>query len=260
MSIYATITGKADPTTPPGPGSGLPLHAELYLLAHDDDTGALLINQQALELGLAGALMLELAFAEHVAVGYRYDEFRSEWQPRPGHLTRCRTEATGNTLLDAALAAIEQTRRRHSDDEHLRAWLCSFAAADLYERARAALVAVGLLQRVQRRRLAGLVRSEVYLPVHYGFAVRARARIRNAVAHHTQTARHRPSSPSDQTAALCGLVNALELAEFLYDAMPLSDLSRWLGQVAEHQNHVAVTAVVQAVDAGRGDLAVVAFR
>jgi hypothetical protein len=62
MTVYAT-TGKADPMHPSGPRSVLPLHAELFLLAHDDDTGALLINQQSLELGLAGALLLELAFA-----------------------------------------------------------------------------------------------------------------------------------------------------------------------------------------------------
>ncbi|SDT12289.1 GPP34 family phosphoprotein [Actinoplanes derwentensis] len=258
MTTYATTTGKADPMNPSGPRSVLPLHAELYLLAHNDDTGALLINQQSLELGLAGALLLELAFAEHVAVGYDYDEFRRQWQPRPGRLTVCQSQATGNTLWDAAVATIGQTRRR--DEQQLRAWLRSFASADLYERTRAALVTAGLLQRTRRRRLAGLITADVYLPVHYGFAVRARARIRDAVAHHAQSSRYRPTPPSDESSALCGLITVLELAEFLYDAMPVDELNTWLALVAERQNHTAITAVVQAVDAGRGDLAVAAIR
>jgi hypothetical protein len=257
MTVYTT-TGKADPMHPSGPRSVLPLHAELFLLAHDDDTGALLINQQSLELGLAGALLLELAFAEHVAVGYDYDEFRGQWQPRPGGLTVCQHPAAGNTLWDAAVAAVGHTR--HRGDEQLRAWLRSFASADLYERARAALITAGLLQRTRRRRLAGLITADLYLPVHYGFAVRARARIRDAVAHHAQSARYRPTAPSDEGAALCGLVSVLELAEFLYDAMPVDELTTWLALVAERQNHTAITAVVRAVDAGRGDLAVAAIR
>jgi hypothetical protein len=257
MTTYAT-TGKADAMHPNGPRSVLPLHAELYLLAHNDDTGALLINQQSLELGLAGALLLELAFAEHVAVGYDYDEFRGQWRPRPGGLTVCQPPPGGNTLWDAAVSAIGQSR--HRGDEQLRTWLRSFASADLYERARAALVAAGLLQRTRRRRLAGLITADAYLPVHYGFAVRARARIRDAVAHHAQSARYRPTPPNDASAALCGLVSVLELAEFLYDAMPTDELTTWLALVADRQNHTAITAVVQAVDAGRGDLAVAAIR
>ena len=96
--------------------------------------------------------------------------------------------------------------------------------------------------------------------MHYGFAVRARARIRDAVGHHARSARYRPTPPSDASAALCGLVTVLELAEFLYDAMPTDELNTWLALVADRQNHPAITAVVQAVDAGRGDLAVAALR
>jgi hypothetical protein len=70
-------------------------------------------------------------------------------------------------------------------------------------------------------------------------------------------ARYRPAPPGDECAALYGLVAALELAEFLYDAMPVRDLNLWLERVADNQ---AISAVVHAVDAGRGDLVVAAMR
>jgi Golgi phosphoprotein 3 GPP34 len=261
MTMFATAD-KANPVPTNfrlDPRGVLPLHAELYLLAHDDDTGNLLINQQSLELGLAGALLLELAFKEYVAVGYHYDDFRRQWQRQPGRLTLCQSGPTANTLWDAALTTVEQVTRTHRDADQLRAVLRSFAAADLYERVRAALVTVGLLQRTTRRRLAGLVKTETHLPVHYGFAVRARAHIRDAVAHYAETARYRPTPPGDECAALCGLVAALELADFLYDAMPVRDLNPWLEHVADNSDNQAISAVVRAVDAGRGDLAVAAM-
>lgn len=242
------------------PKAILPLHAELYLLAHDDDTGELLINQQSLAIGLAGALLLELSLNGYVAIGYVYDDFRRQWQPQPGRLTMCQPGPVRSTLLDAAVAAVERIARTQASGNQLRAWLRSFAAADLYERTRAALVAVGLLRRTEVRRLAGLVRTETYLPVHYGYAVRARAHIKDAVTFHSQRGRYRSAAPADECVALCGLVAALELAEFLYDELPTRDLTLWLGHVVEVHKNPAIAAVVQAVDAGRGDLAVAAMR
>lgn len=75
----------------------------------------------SLEFGLAGALLLELAFKEYVAVGYHYDDFRRQWQRRPGQLTLCQTSPTANTLWDAAFATIEQVIRTHRDADQLRA-------------------------------------------------------------------------------------------------------------------------------------------
>ena len=258
MTVFVTAD-KARTVPPPirlDHRAVLPLHAELYLLAHDDDTGELLINEQSLAVGLAGALLLELSLGGHVAVGYLYDEFRVQWQVQPGRLTVCRPGPVGSAPLDAALAAVEYTVRGHHGGDQLRAWLRSFAVTDLYERVRAAMVAVGLLQRTERRRLGGLVKTETHLPVHYGYAVRARAHIRDAVRYHTRGG----AAPDDECAALCGLVAALELAEFLYDAMSTRDLTLWLCHVVTMHQNPSVTAVVQAVDAGRGDLAVAAMR
>jgi len=242
------------------PKAVLPLHAELYLLAHDDDTGALLINEQALAIGLAGALLLELSQKGYVAVGWVYDQFRLEWQQQPGRLTVRQPGPTGSAPLDAALDAVEQTVRAHRNEDQLRAWLRSFAAPDLFERVRGGLVAVGLLKRAERRRLGGLIRTETHLAVHYGYAIRARAHIRDAVMYFTQQGRTRRAAPDDECAALCGLIAALELAEFLYDGnLSTHDLTQWLWHVSTKHEHPTITAVVQAVDAGRGDLAVAAM-
>ncbi|BCJ51820.1 hypothetical protein Asp14428_32950 [Actinoplanes sp. NBRC 14428] len=255
--------GQARAVPPPmrlDPKAVLPLHVELYLLAHDDDTGNLLINPQALAYGLAGALLLELSQRGYVAVGYAYHNFRDEWQPRPGRLTVCRTGTTGSAPLDAALAAVEQTLRTQHSGDQLRTWLRDYAATDLYQRVRAELVAVGLIQRTERRRLAGLVKTETHLPVHHGYAVRARAHIRDAVLYHARRNRPRHAAPDDVCTALCGLVAALELTEFLYDATPTRELTHRLWHVVNHRENLSITAVVQAVDAGRGDLAVAAMR
>lgn len=263
MTVFATADkARTVPTTTIrlDPRAVLPLHAELYLLAHDDDTGALLINEQALAIGLAGALMVELSQKGNVAVGYTWDQFRLEWREEPGRLTVIQPGPTGSAPLDAALDAVERTVRAHRGGDQLREWLRSFAATDLYERVRAAMVAVGLLKRTERSRLAGLIKTETYLPVHYGYAVRARAHIRDAVNYHAQRGRIRYAAPDDDCAALCGLVAALELAEFLYDAIPAGELTQWLWHVVTKHDHSTITAVVQAVDAGRGDLAVAAMR
>ena len=262
MTVFVTADkARTVPTIRLDPRAVLPLHAELYLLAHDDDSGALLINEQALAFGLAGALLLELSLKGYVAVGYVYHDFDREWQPRQGRLTVCRPGRTESALLDAALAAVEQTVRAQRNGDQLRTWLREFAATDLYERVRAAMVTVGLLQRTERRRLGGLVKTETHLPVHYGYAVRARAHIRDAVRYHTQRGRIRCAAPDDECAALCGLIAALELSEFLYDgSLCTRDLTQWLWHVVTKHENPSVTAVVQAVDAGRGDLAVAAMR
>ena len=146
------------------------------------------------------------------------------------------------------------------EDNKLRLYPDARLPRDLYERVRGAMVAVGLLQRTERRRLAGLVKTETYLPVHYGYAVRARAHIRDAVMYHSQQGRIQRAAPDDECVSLCGLIAALELAEFLYDGMTTRELTRWLWHVVTKHENPAITAVVRAVDAGRGDLAVAAMR
>jgi hypothetical protein len=259
MTTYATA-GEARPvqSTPLNPVAVLPLHAELYLLAHDDDTGKQLINEQSLAIGLAGALLLELWFAGRVYIGWVFDYKQQQWREAPGRLAVLRTDPTASPLMDAALAAVERTVRSQTGGDQLRTWLRGFAATDLGDRVRANMIMVGLLRRTQVRRYVGLVRTETYLPVHERYPVLARAHVRDAVAYHERQARHR-AAPDNQTVALCGLTAALELAEFLYDGRSTRELTEWLRYAVDEHDEAAIRAVVTAVDAGRGDLAVAAM-
>ncbi len=261
MTVYATadqarpVSAKHRRAQP----EALPLHAELYLLAHDDDTGKLHINPDCLALGLAGALLLELTAAGHIVVGWVYDEFDRKWSEQPGQLTVCQPGPAGGTLLDTALATVETTIRDRPRGEHLRTWLQAFAASDLYERSQAAMIAAGLIRRTQSRRWGGLLKTEYLLPVDTGYAVRARGQLRDAVAFHEGGTYQPPARPGDDTVALGGLVVALELAEFLYQGQPNDELTAWLRYVVAQHGNPTITTVIEAVDAGRGDLAVAAM-
>jgi hypothetical protein len=262
MTVYANADKARRVHTPtPQPMARLPLHAELYLLAHNDDTGELHINEQSLTIGLAGAILLDLWLAGHIEIGWTFNEWTQQWKPEPGRLTRIKTEPVGDPLTDAALAAVEQTGRMGLRGDQTRAWLRGFAASGLYERVRANLITVGLLQRTRRHRFAGLVKTETYLAVHDAFAVRARARVRNAVTFHERQSAYQHEAPDDQCVALCGLVAVLELAEYLYvSGLSIGRLAEWLRYAVEQHKKPTISTVITAVDAGRGDLAVAAMR
>ena len=237
----------------------VPLHAELYLLAHDDDTGERHISEHVLAMGLAGALLVELVCAERVVVGWVYDDFRRQWQPRSGGMYVARHGDAGNPLLDAALTVINRITHEKPRGDHLRMWLHAFAGTDLYERTRAAMVTAGLIRRTQRRRYAGLAKIETHLPVNVAYPVLARTRVRDAVAFYDPSPYTPPAAPDADRVALCGLTRALELTEFLYRGQRNRELNRWLQVVVEQHGDPAISDIIRAVDAGRGDIAVAAI-
>ena len=83
------------------------LAEDLYLLASDGTSGRLLIDPVHLDLGLGGALLLDLAVRERVAL-------------RDGHVTVSREQSTGEPLLDSALAEIAGQARPHGPDHWIR--------------------------------------------------------------------------------------------------------------------------------------------
>lgn len=261
MTVYANADKARHMYTPTTePLARLPLHVELYLLAHNDDTGELHINEQSLAIGLAGAILLDLWLAGHIEIDWTYNQWTQQWKHEPGRLTRTTTGPVGDLLTDAALSTIEQTGRTGLRGDQTRAWLRGFAASGLYERVRANMITVGVLQRASRRRF-GLVKTESYIAVHDAFAVRARARVRNAVTFHERQSTNRREAPDDQCVALCGLVAVLEMTEYLY-AKNLSEgrLADWLRYAVDEHQKPTISTVITAVDAGRGDLAVAAMR
>lgn len=234
----------------------LPLRAELFLLAHDDDTGEPHLNEQSLAVGLAGAILLELWINRHVAIGWEINMRTQQWQQQPGTITIATNRGVGDPLSDAAIATIRHTAYGRGGHTHLRTWLRAFAGSDLYERVRANMVTVGVLQRSSRRRALGLVKTDAYLATHDSWAVRARGLIRSVM--------NGRDAPDEQCVALCGLLDVLELAPYLYHpGLSDHDVRRTLRHIVHHHarqhRDPAISEVVAAVDAGRGDLAIAAM-
>ncbi|MEV4716675.1 GPP34 family phosphoprotein [Micromonospora noduli] len=220
----------------------LPLRDELFLLGHNDDTGQPHIHRQALALGMAGAVLIDLFLAGRVALGDPDDDIR----PAGDQWIRLRLDRpVGDLVADTAIASV----RFANPAPTLRGWL-SWFAEDLYERTRAGLHAGGILHRTSRRRLGGLARTEVYLATDSKWAVVARSRLRYLAAGR--------EPPDNHTAALAGLVAVLGLTTHLY----LDDTNAVTAQlraIAE-QHHRPVRDITAAVDAAVGDLATAAYR
>ncbi|SCE69163.1 Golgi phosphoprotein 3 (GPP34) [Micromonospora purpureochromogenes] len=219
----------------------LPLRDELFLLGHNDDTGQPHIHRQALALGMAGAVLIDLFLAGRIVLDDT-DDARSGGNQR---LRLRHDPPVGDLIADTAIASV----RYANPAPMLRGWLSSFAD-DLYERTRAGLHAGGILRHTSRRRLGGLARREVYLATDSKWAVVARARLRYLAAGR--------EPPDNHTAALAGLVAVLGLTTHLY----LDDTKAVTGQlraVAE-QHHRPIREITAAVDAAVGDLATAAYR
>jgi hypothetical protein len=247
----------------------LPLHAELWLVAHDDDSGEPHIHEGSLAVGLAGALLLHLWLNEQVYVGWRWNELHQRFVPEPGGLAVATGASTGDPLADLALATIRQFTPRTGQD-FLRSWLRAFADADLYGRMRGQLISVGILKQTNRSRL--LSRSRMaYLAREQAWAVRVRAYLRDVVRTEHNAARQAAQPLAGlveadmQCAALCGLVKVLDLDPQLMATDPgiglgTETVRRQLRHIAWRAERTgAIRAVVEAVDEARGDLAVVAM-
>ncbi|MFC0099226.1 GPP34 family phosphoprotein [Micromonospora marina] len=220
----------------------LPLRDEVFLLGHNEDTGQPHVHRQALALGMAGAVLIDLFLAGRVVLDPN-DTTRPSGDPRL-HLHADRP--VGDLIADTALASI----RHATMPPPLRGWLRAFSD-DLYDRTRAGLLAAGILHHQQRRRLAGLVRADAYLPSHSRWQIIPRSRLCALAQGREQ--------PDNHTAALAGLVAVLGLSDWLYLDDDTATLPTRLRTVAD-QHYLPVRAVTAAVDALVGDLATAAYR
>ncbi|MEV5694289.1 GOLPH3/VPS74 family protein [Micromonospora globbae] len=219
----------------------LPLRDELFLLGHNDDTGHPHIHRQALALGLAGAVLIDLFLAGRITLDPTDD------RPAGERWLRLHTEQpVGDLIADTALTTIRHRRTTPP----VKAFLRTFSA-DLYERTRAGLVAAGILRQHTRRRLAGLARTDTYLPTDTKWPVITRARLRYLA--------HGREQPDHHTAALAGLVATLGLTEHLYLDDDTTTLTERLTAIAG-QHHQTVQHITAAVDAAVGDLATATYR
>ena len=199
----------------------LPLHEDLYLIAHDQ-SGKPLIHQSSMALGLAGAVLLELAVSGRVTVA-------------DGRATVSRPPA-GEAPVSVADGDVRLVIKK--------------AADGLYDRTRETLVASGVLVRVSRRRL-GMLPYTRYQLADIASVVRASSGVRSAVEGW--------KPPDARCAALCGLVAVLRLEAELYLDQPANRLVGRLREIAAAAPPV-VGELVAVVDTLVGEAAVAVYR
>jgi hypothetical protein len=206
------------------------LAEDLYLLADDPATGRPLIDVAHLDLGLGGALLLDLALRQRLVLT---DE----------QVNLAKEGPTGEPLLDRALAAVAKPGRPHGPDHWVR-HLGRGAHRALQDR----LVDIGVLQRDDHRILH-------LIPVHRTHETDGR--LHHELIGHLRDAVVLGRSASSETSALAVLALAVGLDRHLF---PLSDRrairtrlegiatacgdGAWVG--------AAVSGAVAAVDAARG--------
>jgi hypothetical protein len=206
------------------------LAEDLYLLADDPATGRPLIDVAHLDLGLGGALLLDLALRQRIA---HADERVKLIQEGP----------TGEPLLDRALAAVAKPGRAHGPDH----WVHHFARG-AHQMVQDRLVAVGVLQRDDHRLLR-------VIPLHRTHETDGRLHHELVDHLHDAVVLGHPASP--ETSALALLALAIGLDRHLFprsDREAIRSRTRevaagcadgaWVG--------VAVAGTVNAVDAAIG--------
>jgi hypothetical protein len=171
----------------------LPLADELFLVGHDPYSGKPQISDNALDTGLAGAVLAELALTDRIYVDDDTVVTVRDQRPR------------GERVSDAALAEILKQRDLHP----VRAWV-EYLRDHARTMVAPRLVQMGLVERVQSRSmLKQIIRYPATDPVR---ASSAESRLRYMLDH--------PENLDVQTAVLAGLVMAVGLDFKLSGASP----------------------------------------
>jgi hypothetical protein len=226
------------PDDSPGPHPWL--RSELFLIAHDDQTGRCHVTKDALAAGLAGAILFDLWLAGRVRIGWREDVRTGHYTHDPGLISVLSQAPTGDTMTDTALKMLWQAGGTIKVKDFVR----QFAKTNLYERVRADMVAAGILHRADRRRF-GLFRVEAYQPTEKA-AVCARASVRDIPDRYRRSREY----PEPRMIALAGLVTALRLTRRLYtDPSRVTRLDQWLRGLIAQQSDPTVGEVATAAAA-----------
>ncbi|MFU8875349.1 GOLPH3/VPS74 family protein [Micromonospora sp. SL4-19] len=185
----------------------LTLADELVLLAYDD-AGVNRLGRPALDHGLAGAVLVELALAQRVDLA---DDRLVVRDPAP----------TGQPLLDTALATIGADRRRRSPKD----WIPRLAKG-LPDQVLAGLVAAGVLRREEDRVLGVFPRTRYPSPNAAEPPAEAAARQRMTAALMSDGA------VDARTAGLLALTRAVGLDRRLFREVPKERLKTRLDEIA----------------------------
>jgi hypothetical protein len=208
------------------------LAEDLYLLADDPATGRPLVDPAHLDLGLGGALLLDLALRRRVALA---DE----------HVTVTGETPTGEPMLDSALAAVARQHRAHGPDHWVR-HLSRGAHRAVQDR----LVDIGVLESDDHRFLH-------VIPVHRTHETDGR--LHHQLVGHLRDAvvLGQPASPETSVLALLALAIGLDRRLF-----PRSDRQAIRSRLREIAGDCADSALVgeavagaiNAVDAAMGSV------
>lgn len=209
----------------------LPLYQDLFLMSHHE-SGKPLIHRPSMALGLAGAVLVELALSDRVTIVQ-------------GRATVTDRTRTGDPIIDG-LATLILRDRANRDVTY---WIKK-VADDVYDRTRHQLVASGVLVPVTSR-LLGMLPYTRYQLADLASVVRASARVRFAVEGWREA--------DALSAALCGLVAVLQVEGELYLDQPSSQLIGRLRAIAAEHSPV-VKELVGIVDALVGEAAVAVYR
>ncbi len=179
-----------------------PLRTDLYLIAHDQDTGQPHIDTQTIANGLAAAVLLELWYAGRVHLGRHSNPQHSTRRRNHGQITLLDASATGDHINDTAITLLW----RLGGTVDTRRFINEFATTDLYEQVRDHLIATRILHPFTRRRF-WFIRTLAHRPRLASHPVRARARIRDVA---------RLLQPNPRDITLAALVTTLGLTPYLY--------------------------------------------
>jgi hypothetical protein len=202
------------------------LAEDLYLLASDSPTGRLLIDTTHLDLGLGGALLLDLAVRGHVEL-------------TDSHVVVTGMPPTGEPLLDAALTTIAGEARGHGPDY----WVHHLAHG-AHRAVQNRLVEAGVLQRQEGRLLH-------VIPVH-------RTHECDGVLHrelldHLNDSVVLGQPPPPKTAALASLALAVGLERHLFPRSDRHEIKRRMAEIADGGwVDPAVSGAVTVVDVALG--------
>ncbi|HEX6075000.1 MAG TPA: GPP34 family phosphoprotein [Micromonosporaceae bacterium] len=202
-------------TDPLDPEVRLTLRSELFLLAHDDETGREHLDRRSLCLGLAGTVLLELSLEQRILIGKSYVIRDGAYTHDPGRITITDPERYGDPLTDAAINLLKRT----GGPTYVTDFIREFASLNLYDRVRGDLLATGVLHRTTYRRFGMLRKKDRYLAVKPDWAVRARTRLRKLPNPRNRTDPI-PDFADMQSVALAALVTGLGLTRNLFHPEP----------------------------------------
>ncbi|GIJ77317.1 hypothetical protein Xph01_17490 [Micromonospora phaseoli] len=164
----------------------MPLAEELLLLAYDDETGKATLPRISLDLGMAAAVLIELALAGRLAYA-------------DGSLTVVDPTPTGEPVTDAVLAKIA------ADTPHSPASWVQRLRHGLRDRILGDLCAQGVVRDVDETEL-GFIHVHRYPVVDPSVEAETRQRLAEALT---------GAAPDERTAALATLVAVLRMESAL---------------------------------------------